>query len=91
MRYQPHGGRDSTSAASFSTRSLRCRRRHARANASGQGGIRTHGTREGPPVFKTGAFNRSATCPNESRTHTVIARTLRKSHLAPHRATDSDV
>lgn len=30
---------------------------------NGQGGIRTHETREGPPVFKTGAFNHSATCP----------------------------
>ena len=34
---------------------------------SGQGGIRTHETREGPPVFKTGAFNRSATCPLSDR------------------------
>jgi hypothetical protein len=30
---------------------------------NGQGGIRTHETREGLPVFKTGAFNRTATCP----------------------------
>ena len=30
---------------------------------SGQGGIRTHETREGPPVFKTGSFNHSDTCP----------------------------
>ena len=30
---------------------------------SGQGGIRTHETLAGPPVFKTGAFNHSATCP----------------------------
>jgi hypothetical protein len=29
----------------------------------GEGGIRTHGAREGTPVFKTGAFNRSATSP----------------------------
>ncbi len=29
----------------------------------GEGGIRTHGPREGTPVFKTGAFNRSATSP----------------------------
>ena len=29
----------------------------------GQGGIRTHETLARPPVFKTGAFNRSATCP----------------------------
>ena len=33
------------------------------SSGDGQGGIRTHETREGPPVFKTGAFNRSATCP----------------------------
>jgi hypothetical protein len=29
----------------------------------GEGGIRTHEPREGPPVFKTGAINRSATSP----------------------------
>src|SRR4051812_39045313 len=31
--------------------------------SGGEGGIRTHGPREGTPVFKTGAFNRSATSP----------------------------
>ena len=30
---------------------------------NGQGGIRTHDTVAGMPVFKTGAFNHSATCP----------------------------
>src|SRR5256884_9840488 len=39
----------------------------ARAGASrkdhGQGGIRTHGTLAGTPVFETGRFNRSRTCP----------------------------
>jgi hypothetical protein len=34
-----------------------------RAEIGGWGGIRTHETREGLPVFKTGAFNRSATHP----------------------------
>jgi hypothetical protein len=29
----------------------------------GEGGIRTHGTLSRTPVFKTGAFNRSATSP----------------------------
>ena len=29
----------------------------------GQGGIRTHGTLARTPVFKTGAFDHSATCP----------------------------
>ena len=38
---------------------------------NGQGGIRTHETREGPPVFKTGAFNHSATCPGGDGTHAV--------------------
>ena len=33
----------------------------------GWGGIRTHETRKGLPVFKTGAFNRSATHPSSSR------------------------
>jgi hypothetical protein len=36
---------------------------HVEDDRSGQGGIRTHETREGPPVFKTGSFNRSDTCP----------------------------
>src|SRR5215204_528655 len=31
--------------------------------SSGQGEIRTHGTVAGTPVFETGAFNHSATCP----------------------------
>ena len=32
-------------------------------NNGGEGGIRTHVTLTGNPVFKTGAFNRSATSP----------------------------
>ena len=32
-------------------------------NSNGQGGIRTHGTLAGTPVFETGRFNRSRTCP----------------------------
>jgi hypothetical protein len=36
---------------------------HGRPETGGWGGIRTHETREGLPVFKTGAFNRSATHP----------------------------
>jgi hypothetical protein len=31
----------------------------------GRGGIRTHGTLAGTPVFKTGALNHSATLPNQ--------------------------
>jgi hypothetical protein len=31
----------------------------------GRGGIRTHGTLAGTPVFKTGALNRSATLPEQ--------------------------
>ena len=34
---------------------------------NGGGEIRTHGTLAGPPVFKTGAFNRSATPPDLGR------------------------
>ncbi len=30
----------------------------------GEGGIRTHGTLARSPVFKTGAFDHSATSPN---------------------------
>ena len=35
----------------------------AEAHNHGQGGIRTHGTLAGTPVFETGRFNRSRTCP----------------------------
>src|SRR5256885_2115861 len=37
--------------------------RHTPRNTNGQGGIRTHGTLAGTPVFETGRFNRSRTCP----------------------------
>ncbi len=33
----------------------------------GSGEIRTHGTRKGTPVFKTGALNHSATLPEKQR------------------------
>jgi hypothetical protein len=39
------------------------RRASERNVTGGEGGIRTHGAREGTPVFKTGAINRSATSP----------------------------
>jgi hypothetical protein len=41
------------------------------AEFGGEGEIRTHEPRKGLPVFKTGAFNRSATSPNNeiSRLH----------------------
>src|SRR5262249_14727531 len=35
----------------------------AKGASGGGGGIRTHGPREGPAVFKTAAFDRSATPP----------------------------
>lgn len=34
---------------------------------NGESGIRTHDTREGMPVFKTGAINRSAISPGFKR------------------------
>src|SRR5918994_6106120 len=34
---------------------------------SGQGGIRTHDTREGIPVFETGSFSHSDTCPGQTQ------------------------
>ncbi len=34
-----------------------------REDANGEGGIRTHGTRKGSPVFETGSFNHSDTSP----------------------------
>ena len=42
---------------------IECRR----VRAGGEGEIRTHEPREGLPVFKTGAFNRSATSPSKPR------------------------
>lgn len=47
----------------------RCRGLKARLNAhgGGGGGIRTHEGLAPPPVFKTGAFNHSATPPNNPR------------------------
>lgn len=33
--------------------------------SGGRGRIRTHGPREGPPVFKTGAIGHSATLPQK--------------------------
>ena len=44
----------------------------------GQGGIRTHDTVAGIPVFETGAFNHSATCPDkqiDAQTQQVTAGT----------------
>src|SRR3981189_3554192 len=38
---------------------------HGRTVIGGRGGIRTHGTLAGTPVFKTGALNHSATLPNQ--------------------------
>ena len=40
----------------------------------GEWRIRTSGTREGPPVFKTGAFDRSANSPH--RTQNMEHRTI---------------
>src|SRR5262249_2584619 len=37
------------------------------------GGIRTHGTREGPPIFKTGPFNHSGTPPAPGRRLALLA------------------
>jgi hypothetical protein len=40
----------------------------------GEGEIRTHETCEGPPVFKTGAFNRSATSPTSNGRARCVAK-----------------
>jgi hypothetical protein len=42
---------------------LRAQSRAHALQSGGEGEIRTHESREGLPVFKTGAFNRSATSP----------------------------
>ena len=38
------------------------------SHSGGEGGIRTHGTREGSTVFETARFNRSRTSPFPNRT-----------------------
>ena len=45
----------------------------------GQGGIRTHGGVTPTPVFKTGAFNRSATCPLQKRANYIRFKNFVKS------------
>src|ERR1043165_932030 len=47
--------------------SLGARRHPLAEHSGGWGGIRTHETLAGLPVFKTGAFNRSATHPSGVR------------------------
>jgi hypothetical protein len=39
----------------------------------GESGIRTHGPRERSPVFKTGAFNRSAISPSQNHAPSGMA------------------
>src|SRR3981081_1232630 len=41
--------------------------------SGGRGGIRTHGTLAGTPVFKTGALNHSATLPNQQSQSLSVA------------------
>jgi hypothetical protein len=49
-------------------------------STGGRGGIRTHGTLAGTPVFKTGALNHSATLP--SLEHQSLSATKIKNSLA---------
>ena len=46
-------------------RPVTCASRSDKRHTGGRGGIRTHGTLAGTPVFKTGALNHSATLPNQ--------------------------
>ena len=49
------------------------------SNKSGRGGIRTHGGVAPTPVFKTGAFNHSATRPGRAEgNHRTIANSTRR-------------
>ena len=52
-----------------------------KAQGGGWGGIRTHETRKRLPVFKTGAFNRSATHPGSPAPY-LMRRRLRVHRLA---------
>jgi hypothetical protein len=52
-------------------------------NNGGEGGIRTHVTLSDNPVFKTGAFNRSATSPSrKSRIWANLYETDQNAHNA---------
>src|SRR6201992_3596629 len=51
--------------------------------SGGRGGIRTHGTLAGTPVFKTGALNHSATLPSLELKHLARPAHLRKRRLPP--------
>ena len=56
---------------------------HARHRVGGSGGIRTHEGRKPLPVFKTGAFNRSATLPGVG-TAPIARQTFCRRWLACH-------
>ena len=49
------------------------------ASNNGEGGIRTHGTRKGSPVFETGSFNHSDTSPEAPDD----IRPLREAEMSP--------
>src|SRR2546423_12730551 len=49
----------------------------------GQGGIRTHGTLAGTPVFETGRFNRSRTCPTPRRVDGETGRRVDRDRALP--------
>jgi hypothetical protein len=52
---------------------------------SGQGGIRTHGTLAGTPVFKTGSFNHSDTCPGVGVPRQRLRRVRKIASVRPER------
>ena len=58
-----HPGPRSAGAVAKALRRPKSLRDLVELTAGGEGEIRTHEPRKGPPVFKTGAFNRSATSP----------------------------
>src|SRR5262245_47650459 len=74
----------SVRSACTERRALSGEARKARSR-SGGGGIRTHGTLADPPVFKTGALNRSATPPTkeEARSTKQEAREEPERRLLP--------
>ena len=63
----------------------------------GEGGIRTHGTREGTPVFETGLFDHSSTSPififyaKFEKTPATPDHTHLLKHLGAHIGDDSNV
>ena len=91
VSYGPARARHVLSGAGVFARYRRSRR-HLAKLGFGEGGIRTHGTRKGSAVFKTAAFNHSATSPNACKSLRQLTFSLNTvSHKVTSRLTVSHI